>query len=134
MAADPNARAEVAEEMADVLAYLLARWSFRHKAWIELVIDLPIVLPPMVAGIGLLLLGIASLFVGALDAVLLLDVARASEREGLTAWFDVARWLQPSKAALKGARDKMDASQFDREPLALALVVPRLKQHHIADF
>ncbi len=38
------------------LAYLLARWTFRHKAWIELVIDLPIVLPPMVAGIGLLLL------------------------------------------------------------------------------
>lgn len=37
------------------LAYLLARWSFRHKAWIELIIDLPIVLPPMVAGIGLLL-------------------------------------------------------------------------------
>jgi len=37
------------------LAYLLSRWSFRHKAWIELVIDLPIVLPPMVAGIGLLL-------------------------------------------------------------------------------
>jgi molybdate transport system permease protein len=37
------------------LAYLLARWSFRRKAWIELVIDMPIVLPPMVAGIGLLL-------------------------------------------------------------------------------
>jgi molybdate transport system permease protein len=37
------------------LAYLLARWSFRHKAWIELIVDLPIVLPPMVAGIGLLL-------------------------------------------------------------------------------
>jgi molybdate transport system permease protein len=37
------------------LAYLLSRWSFRYKAWIELVIDLPIVLPPMVAGIGLLL-------------------------------------------------------------------------------
>jgi molybdate transport system permease protein len=38
------------------LAYMLARWSFRHKTWIELVIDLPIVVPPMVAGIGLLLL------------------------------------------------------------------------------
>lgn len=37
------------------LAYLLARWSFRHKVWVETVIDLPIVLPPMVAGIGLLL-------------------------------------------------------------------------------
>jgi molybdate transport system permease protein len=38
------------------LAYLLARWSFRHKAWIEVIIDLPIVLPPMIAGIGMLLL------------------------------------------------------------------------------
>ncbi len=37
------------------LAYVLARWSFRHKAAVETVIDLPIVLPPMVAGIGLLL-------------------------------------------------------------------------------
>ena len=30
----------------------------------------------------------------AADGVLLLDVARASERDGLDAWFDVARWLQ----------------------------------------
>jgi molybdate transport system permease protein len=37
------------------LAYLLARWSFRYKAWVEMFIDLPIVLPPLVAGIGLLL-------------------------------------------------------------------------------
>ncbi len=37
------------------LAYTLARWSFKHKAWIELFIDLPIVLPPLIAGIGLLL-------------------------------------------------------------------------------
>jgi molybdate transport system permease protein len=38
------------------LAYLLARWGFRNKAWIEILVDLPIVLPPMVAGIGLLLI------------------------------------------------------------------------------
>lgn len=37
------------------LAYVLARWSFRRKAVVETIIDLPIVLPPMVAGIGLLL-------------------------------------------------------------------------------
>lgn len=37
------------------LAYVLARWSFRHKSVVETIIDLPIVLPPMVAGIGLLL-------------------------------------------------------------------------------
>jgi molybdate transport system permease protein len=37
------------------LAYVLARWSFPHKVAVETIIDLPIVLPPMVAGIGLLL-------------------------------------------------------------------------------
>ena len=37
------------------LAYILARWRFRFKAWIELVIDLPIVLPPSVAGLVLLI-------------------------------------------------------------------------------
>jgi len=37
------------------LAYTLARWSFRYKNWVEIFIDLPIVLPPLVAGIGLLL-------------------------------------------------------------------------------
>lgn len=37
------------------LAYTLARWSFRGKAWVELIIDLPLVLPPLIAGIALLL-------------------------------------------------------------------------------
>jgi len=32
--------------------------------------------------------------VAAEDGVLLLDIARASERDGLDAWFDVTRWLQ----------------------------------------
>lgn len=36
-------------------AYLLARWKFRFKSWIELLIDLPIVLPPSVAGLLLLI-------------------------------------------------------------------------------
>lgn len=36
------------------LAFLLARWKFKHKAWIELLLDLPIVLPPSVAGLALL--------------------------------------------------------------------------------
>ncbi|KPK54473.1 MAG: hypothetical protein AMJ63_03235, partial [Myxococcales bacterium SG8_38_1] len=30
----------------------------------------------------------------AADSVLLLDITRASERDGLNAWFDLARWLQ----------------------------------------
>ncbi len=37
------------------LAYILARWRFKFKSWIELVIDLPIVLPPSVAGLVLLI-------------------------------------------------------------------------------
>ncbi len=37
------------------LAYMLANWKFRFKSWIELIIDLPIVLPPSVAGLALLI-------------------------------------------------------------------------------
>jgi len=37
------------------LAYMLAQWKFRFKSWIELIIDLPIVLPPSVAGLALLI-------------------------------------------------------------------------------
>ncbi len=37
------------------LAYMLARWKFKSKSWIELIIDLPIVLPPSVAGLALLI-------------------------------------------------------------------------------
>lgn len=36
------------------LAYVLARWSFPGRAVVQLLVDLPIVLPPMVAGIALL--------------------------------------------------------------------------------
>jgi molybdate transport system permease protein len=36
-------------------AYVLARWRFRFKSWLELLIDLPIVLPPSVAGLSLLI-------------------------------------------------------------------------------
>lgn len=37
------------------LAYMMARYRFRGKAIMQLLIDLPIVLPPMVAGIALLM-------------------------------------------------------------------------------
>ncbi|GAB1470903.1 hypothetical protein MASR2M66_17810 [Chloroflexota bacterium] len=37
------------------LAYLLARWKMRFKTAFELLIDLPIVLPPSVAGLALLI-------------------------------------------------------------------------------
>ena len=37
------------------LAYMLARWKFKYKSWLELILDLPIVLPPSVAGLALLI-------------------------------------------------------------------------------
>jgi molybdate transport system permease protein len=45
----------VAAMFGTPLAYMLARWKFRYKSWIELIIDLPIVLPPSVAGLALLI-------------------------------------------------------------------------------
>ena len=36
-------------------AYVLARWDFRLKSWVEIFVDLPIVLPPSVAGLALLI-------------------------------------------------------------------------------
>jgi molybdate transport system permease protein len=37
------------------LAYILARWDFPGRAGLELLIDLPVVLPPSVAGLALLI-------------------------------------------------------------------------------
>lgn len=37
------------------LAFILARWKFRLKSWLEVLIDLPILLPPSVAGLVLLI-------------------------------------------------------------------------------
>ena len=37
------------------LAYVLARWNIKHRSWLELLLDLPIVLPPSVAGLALLI-------------------------------------------------------------------------------
>jgi molybdate transport system permease protein len=37
------------------LAYILARWNFKGKTAFELLIDLPVVLPPSVAGLALLI-------------------------------------------------------------------------------
>jgi len=51
------------------LAYLLARRTFRGSSIVETVVDLPIVLPPSVAGLALLLvLGRRGLLGGAFDA------------------------------------------------------------------
>ena len=37
------------------LAYLLANWKFRGKTLVEMLVDLPVILPPSVAGIALLM-------------------------------------------------------------------------------
>ncbi|HRJ75830.1 MAG TPA: ABC transporter permease, partial [Anaerolineales bacterium] len=37
------------------LAYILANWKLKYRSWLELLIDLPIVLPPSVAGLALLI-------------------------------------------------------------------------------
>jgi len=51
-------------------AYILARWNFRLKSWVELFIDLPIVLPPSVAGLALLIaFGRRGVFGSALNAL-----------------------------------------------------------------
>ena len=51
-------------------AYTLGRWKFRLKSWIELFIDLPIVLPPSVAGLVLLIaFGRRGMFGSALSAL-----------------------------------------------------------------
>lgn len=52
------------------LAYILAKWDIKFKTWIELLIDLPIVLPPSVAGLALLIaFGRRGLFGSALTMV-----------------------------------------------------------------
>lgn len=45
----------IAAAFGTPLAYILARWKIRHKSWLELILDLPIVLPPSVAGLALLI-------------------------------------------------------------------------------
>ena len=52
------------------LAYALARWPLRGRSWLELLIDLPLVLPPSVAGLALLMaFGRRGLLGGALGAI-----------------------------------------------------------------
>ena len=45
----------VAAVLGTPLAYVLSRWKFKYKSWLEILLDLPIVLPPSVAGLALLI-------------------------------------------------------------------------------
>ena len=52
------------------LAYVLARWQFPLKSWVGTLIDLPIILPPSVAGLALLIaFGRRGLFGAALSGL-----------------------------------------------------------------
>jgi len=52
------------------LAYFLANWKSRYKNWLEIILDLPIVLPPSVAGLALLItFGRRGLFGSALNVL-----------------------------------------------------------------
>jgi molybdate transport system permease protein len=52
------------------LAYVQAHWRFRGKAVIDLLVDLPVVLPPSVAGIALLMaFGRGGILGGALESI-----------------------------------------------------------------
>lgn len=65
-----SASAIVAVITGTPLAYALARWKFRGKTWLELLIDLPVVLPPSVAGLALLIaFGRRGVFGDALSAM-----------------------------------------------------------------
>ena len=45
----------IAVALGTPLAYMLARWRFSGKGLIEMLVDLPVVLPPSVAGLALLI-------------------------------------------------------------------------------
>jgi len=45
----------IAIALGTPLAYMLARWKFSGKGLIEMLVDLPVVLPPAVAGLALLI-------------------------------------------------------------------------------
>jgi molybdate transport system permease protein len=45
----------IAAVLGTPLAFIMARWRIKHKSWIEMILDLPIVLPPSVAGLALLI-------------------------------------------------------------------------------
>jgi len=63
------------------LGYLMSRQKFRGKSVIEVILDIPVVLPPVVVGLSLLLLfrllpsGISDLFIFEVPAVIVAQVA-----------------------------------------------------------
>ena len=97
------------------LAFVLARRSFRGKWLVEAIVDLPIVLPPSVAGLALLLvLGRRGLLGGPLDAAGL-DIAFTTIAVIIAQTFVSAPFfVRSARAGLAGVdRDLEDAARAD---------------------
>jgi molybdate transport system permease protein len=97
------------------LAYVLARRRFRGKGWLEAVVDLPIVLPPSVAGLALLLVfGRRGLLATPLD-VLGLSIPFTTVAVVLAQVFVSAPFfIRSARTGLAGVdRDLEDAARVD---------------------
>jgi molybdate transport system permease protein len=97
------------------LAVVLARRQFRGKWLVEAIVDLPIVLPPAVAGLGLLLvLGRRGLFGGALEASGI-DIAFTTTAVVIAQVFVSAPFfVRSARAGIAGVdRDLEDAARAD---------------------
>jgi molybdate transport system permease protein len=97
------------------LAFVLARRHFRGKGWLEAIVDLPIVLPPSVAGLALLLLfGRRGLLAEPLDlvgiAVPFTTVAVVLAQTFVSAPF----FIRSARTGIAGVdRDLEDAARVD---------------------
>ena len=97
------------------LAFVMARRQFRGKGWLEAIIDLPIVLPPSVAGLALLLVfGRRGLLAEPFDilgiAVPFTTIAVILAQTFVSAPF----FIRPARAGIAGVdRDLEDAARVD---------------------
>jgi molybdate transport system permease protein len=97
------------------LAYLLARRPFRGRSIVETIVDLPIVLPPSVAGLALLLvLGRRGILGGALD-VLSISIPFTTLAVILAQTFVAAPFfIRSARAGIAAVdRDVEDAARVD---------------------
>ncbi len=93
------------------VAYLLARTRFRGKALLEALLDLPLVLPPVVAGLGLLLLLGRRGLLGAPLAALGVHVAFTSTAVVLAQLFVASPlYVRSMKAAFRSTPPSLEAA------------------------
>jgi len=97
------------------LAFVLARRRFRGKGWIEAIVDLPIVLPPSVAGLALLLVFGRRGLLGAPFDVVGISVSFTTIAVILAQTFVSAPFfIRSARAGIAGVdRDLEDAARVD---------------------